>query len=86
MDTYLLFLSIPRGVVQLFNAVRKHQRNVDEKMKEAGSSERKRAKLISSVSKKDFINVLRGMNGAEVEQNAAGKSLKSNQVGIAAVW
>ncbi|XP_066467803.1 RRP15-like protein [Tiliqua scincoides] len=68
-----------RGVVQLFNAVRKHQRNVDEKMKEAGSSERKRAKLISSVSKRDFINVLRGMDGTEVEQNVARKSLKNKQ-------
>uniref|UniRef100_A0AAZ3Q2B4 RRP15-like protein n=1 Tax=Oncorhynchus tshawytscha TaxID=74940 RepID=A0AAZ3Q2B4_ONCTS len=52
-----------RGVVQLFNAVRKHQKTVDEKVKEAGGSERKKAKLLSSVSKKDFINVLRGTEG-----------------------
>lgn len=76
----LCFL-ICRGVVQLFNAVRKHQRNVEEKAKEAGSSDRKRAKLISSVSKRDFINVLRGMEGTEVKQNAIRKSLKSKQVG-----
>ncbi|XP_063153071.1 RRP15-like protein [Candoia aspera] len=68
-----------RGVVQLFNAVRKHQTNVNEKMKEAGSSERKRAKLISSVSKRDFISVLRGMDGKEMEQNTARKSLMSHQ-------
>ncbi|XP_015266486.1 PREDICTED: RRP15-like protein [Gekko japonicus] len=68
-----------RGVVQLFNAVRKHQRNVEEKAKEAGTSDRKRAKLISSVSKRDFINVLRGMEGTEVEQNTIRKSLKSKQ-------
>ncbi|KAJ7341068.1 hypothetical protein JRQ81_004766 [Phrynocephalus forsythii] len=70
-----------RGVVQLFNAVRKHQKNVDEKVKEAGSSERKRAKLISSISKRDFIDVLRGMEGTEKEQNVARKPLKSNQAG-----
>ncbi|XP_023992777.1 RRP15-like protein [Salvelinus sp. IW2-2015] len=52
-----------RGVVQLFNAVRMHQKTVDEKVKEAGGSERKKAKLLSSVSKKDFINVLRGTEG-----------------------
>ncbi|KAJ7985669.1 hypothetical protein DPEC_G00354460 [Dallia pectoralis] len=52
-----------RGVVQLFNAVRMHQKTVDEKVKEAGGSERKKAKLLSSVSKKDFINVLRGTDG-----------------------
>ncbi|KAK9412504.1 RRP15-like [Crotalus adamanteus] len=68
-----------RGVVQLFNAVRKHQTNVDEKIKKAGSSERKRAKLISSVSKRDFINVLRGMDGKEMEQNPARKSSNSSQ-------
>ncbi|XP_010864468.1 RRP15-like protein [Esox lucius] len=53
-----------RGVVQLFNAVRKHQKTVDEKVKEAGGSERKKAKLLSSVSKKDFINVLRDTDGS----------------------
>lgn len=76
-----LFFLIPRGVVQLFNAVRKHQRNVEEKAKEAGSSDRKRAKLISSVSKRDFINVLRGMEGTEVDQNVTRKPVKSKQVG-----
>lgn len=66
-----------RGVVQLFNAVQKHQKNVDEKVKEAGSSIRKRAKLISSVSKKDFINVLRGMDGSSQEKS--GKNQKGKQ-------
>lgn len=48
-----------RGVVQLFNAVRKHQKNTGEALKEVGGSERKKAKIISSISKKDFIDVLR---------------------------
>uniref|UniRef100_A0A8C0EY23 RRP15-like protein n=1 Tax=Bubo bubo TaxID=30461 RepID=A0A8C0EY23_BUBBB len=58
-----------RGVVQLFNAVRTHQKNVDEKVKKAGNSDRQRAKLLSSVSKKDFINVLRNMEGAKGSKN-----------------
>ncbi|XP_030640408.1 RRP15-like protein [Chanos chanos] len=49
-----------RGVVQLFNAVKKHQKNVGDMVKEAGGSERKKAKILSSISKKDFISVLRG--------------------------
>lgn len=57
-----LFL-IFRGVVQLFNAVRTHQKTVDNSVKESGSSERKKAKLLSSVSKKDFIDVLRRTEG-----------------------
>ncbi|CAN2387442.1 Ribosomal RNA processing 15 homolog (S. cerevisiae), partial [Pristimantis euphronides] len=50
-----------RGVVQLFNAVKTHQGNVNNKLKEAGRSERKKSKLMLSVSKSDFINVLRGI-------------------------
>ncbi|KAI3361600.1 hypothetical protein L3Q82_013741 [Scortum barcoo] len=53
-----------RGVVQLFNAVRKHQKTTDNKLREVGSSERKKAKFLSSVSKKDFIDVLRSTEGA----------------------
>ncbi|XP_050988452.1 RRP15-like protein isoform X2 [Labeo rohita] len=49
-----------RGVVQLFNAVKKHQKSVDDKIKEVGGSERKKSKILSSVTKKDFIDVLRG--------------------------
>lgn len=67
-------------MVQLFNAVQKHQKNVDEKVKEAGSSIRKRAKLISTVSKKDFISVLRGMDASTSEKSSTGKNLKAKQV------
>ncbi|XP_011759484.1 RRP15-like protein isoform X3 [Macaca nemestrina] len=69
-----------RGVVQLFNAVQKHQKNVDEKVKEAGSSMRKRAKLISTVSKKDFISVLRGMDGSTNETTSSKKKPKAKQL------
>ncbi|NXS07316.1 RRP15 protein, partial [Neodrepanis coruscans] len=68
-----------RGVVQLFNAVRTHQKNMDEKMKTVGSSERRRAKLLSSVSKKDFINVLRNVEGTKEGKSPAGKATKSKQ-------
>lgn len=70
-----------RGVVQLFNAVQKHQRNVGEKVKEAGGSIRKRAKLMSTVSKKDFISVLRGMDGTS-ENSPAGKNPKARQTEV----
>ncbi|XP_029307663.1 RRP15-like protein [Cottoperca gobio] len=62
-----------RGVVQLFNAVRKHQKTIDNKVKEVGGSERKKAKLLSSVSKKDFIDVLRRTEGGSA---ATGKTEK----------
>ncbi|KAL6108651.1 rrp15 [Pungitius sinensis] len=59
-----------RGVVQLFNAVRKHQKTIDIKVKEVGGSERKKAKLLSSVTKKDFIDVLRGTEGGSARNTA----------------
>ncbi|XP_029929361.1 RRP15-like protein [Myripristis murdjan] len=52
-----------RGVVQLFNAVRKHQKTINDKVKAVGGSERKKAKILSSVSKKEFIDVLRRTEG-----------------------
>lgn len=70
-----------RGVVQLFNAVQKHQRNIGEKVKEAGGSIRKQAKLMSTVSKKDFISVLRGMDGTN-ENSSAGKNSKARQTEV----
>ncbi|KAM5205307.1 RRP15-like protein isoform 3-T7 [Hipposideros larvatus] len=69
-----------RGVVQLFNAVQKHQKNVDDKVQEVGGSIRKRAKLISAVSKKDFISVLRGMDGGTNAKSSAGRNSKARQV------
>nr|XP_033794875.1 RRP15-like protein isoform X2 [Geotrypetes seraphini] len=69
-----------RGVVQLFNAVRKHQSNMDERVKEAGTSERKHAKLMSSVTKRDFISVLRGQEGKRTEQNTVEKLSKSKKL------
>ncbi|XP_064565209.1 RRP15-like protein [Zonotrichia leucophrys gambelii] len=62
-----------RGVVQLFNAVRMHQKKMEEEVKKAGGSERKRAKLMSSVSKRDFIDVLRNMEGAKGTKAAKSK-------------
>lgn len=56
--------------------MRKHQTSVDDKVKEVGGSERKRAKLLSSVSKKDFIDVLRG-SSQNVQRDSAGRTPKS---------
>ncbi|XP_051999401.1 RRP15-like protein [Xyrauchen texanus] len=57
-----------RGVVQLFNAVKKHQKSVDQMMKDVGGSERKKSKILSSVSKKDFIDVLRGADSPAIKK------------------
>lgn len=69
----IVLYDVCRGVVQLFNAVKKHQNTVDERIKEVGGSERKKSKILSSVTKKDFIDVLRG---ADVAHKAAFKKEK----------
>ncbi|KAG7235470.1 hypothetical protein INR49_002605 [Caranx melampygus] len=69
-----------RGVVQLFNAVKKHQKTMDNKVKEVGGSERKKAKILSSVSKKDFIDVLRRTEGG----GGGGRSTKPEREEAAA--
>ena len=51
------FHVIFRGVVQLFNAVRKHQTDVEEKLKEA-KTEHKKEKLFKNIDKKGFLKML----------------------------
>ncbi|XP_055995168.1 RRP15-like protein isoform X2 [Ostrea edulis] len=48
-----------RGVVQLFNAVRKQQKVLDEKMKEAGSSEHRKDRVEKSMTKGKFLDILK---------------------------
>lgn len=54
------FLFVLRGVVQLFNAVRQQQKTVDKTMKKAGKSELKREKVLETIDKKKFLDVLTG--------------------------
>ncbi|XP_059475213.1 RRP15-like protein [Neocloeon triangulifer] len=49
-----------RGVIQLLNAVRKQQKDVESQLEEAGSSERKRDKVLKSVDKNSFLDILMG--------------------------
>jgi hypothetical protein len=48
-----------RGVVQLFNAVREQQKSLRARLKEAGSS-RKREKVLKSLDKNGFLDLLEG--------------------------
>ena len=61
------FLSVCcRGVVQLFNAVKKQQKMIEDKLKEVGSSERKRDQVMKSVTKGAFLDMLKGSNTSNV--------------------
>lgn len=49
-----------RGVVQLFNAVRQQQKTIDSEIKMVGSSERKKDKVMESMTKDKFLSILKG--------------------------
>ncbi|KAL7306520.1 hypothetical protein TKK_0001217 [Trichogramma kaykai] len=53
------------GVVQLFNAVRKQQKEIEDKLEEAGPREGKRDKALKEISRKKFLDVLMGAKNNE---------------------
>ena len=63
-----------RGVVQLFNAVRDHQKDVKTKLKDAGGSFRKQEKVYKNLDRKSFIEMLSGKSGSEQQGSVRGES------------
>ncbi len=61
-----------RGVVQLFNAVREQQKSLRTRLKEAGSS-RKREKVLKSLDKDGFLDLLEGKTRQQQSGPAAKK-------------
>ncbi|XP_058789885.1 RRP15-like protein [Phymastichus coffea] len=55
------------GVVQLFNAVRQQQNEIENKLIEAGPLERKQEKALKSIDRKAFLDVLMGGTNKLVE-------------------
>lgn len=66
-----------RGTVQLFNAVRQQQRDVNQKLQEAGKAEYKREKVLKNLSKKEFLNVL--MNGPRAKSELVDNLVKKEE-------
>lgn len=52
-----------RGVVQLFNSVKIQQKTIQDKLRRAGPLERKREKVLESINKSDFLQLLEGGKG-----------------------
>ena len=55
--------------MQLFNAVREQQKKLQSQLEEAGSSERKREKVMKSLDKRSFLNTLMGTAHSEPVDN-----------------
>lgn len=63
-----------RGTVQLFNAVRQQQKDVNKKLQDAGKIEYKRDKVLKNLNKKEFLNVL--MNGPRAKSQLVDNLVK----------
>eukprot|EP00118_Oscarella_pearsei_P027345 m.311022 g.311022 ORF g.311022 m.311022 type:complete len:180 (+) comp58176_c0_seq1:27-566(+) len=48
-----------RGIAKLFNTVRKQQKEIENRIKETGTTEAKRVKVHSAVDKAEFLNALK---------------------------
>lgn len=51
--------------MQLFNAVREQQKIISKKIEEVGPSESKKEKVLKSIDKQGFLDVLRGYKEPE---------------------
>lgn len=68
-----------RGVVQLFNSVRMQQRDIDEKLKEAGPLERKRENVMKSIDKRAFLDVLMNKKSQQVDGEVKDETKQENK-------
>lgn len=66
-----------KGTVQLFNAVRQQQKDVSQKLADAGKLEYKREKVLKNLSKKEFLNVL--MNGPRAKSELVDNLVKKEE-------
>merc|ERR1712025_135847 len=68
-----------RGVVQLFNAVREQQKDMKSQLRQAGGSFRKQEKVLKTINKANFINMLSGKAIVEGEEPAEKRSRLENK-------
>ncbi|XP_044263911.1 RRP15-like protein [Tribolium madens] len=68
-----------RGVVQLFNAVRTQQKDISKKLDEAGPLEVRKEKVLKSIDKRAFLDVLMGEKSQVVSDKADNSIQKSEE-------
>lgn len=67
-----------KGVVQLFNAVRAQQRDLDHKLEEAGPLDSRRTAVLNNVDKKRFLDYL--MSGKRSQSEHIDNPVKSESI------
>ena len=68
------------GVVQLFNAVKQQQKEIEEKLNDAGPMESKREKALKNINRKAFLDVLMGgTNNLSVDKSSVEELKDENE-------
>lgn len=62
--------------MQLFNAVREHQKTLEKDLEDAGPLEHKKDKVIKSLDKRAFLDVLMGPAKSQPVSNLIPKEIK----------
>lgn len=76
-----------KGVVQLFNAVRMQQKDIDKKLEEAGPLDVKRDKVLKNIDKSAFLKVLMGDKlSSSTEQHQEAKGVENNTEKSKPTW
>ena len=65
------FFFVFRGVVKFFNVCNQEQKEIETKITIAGSSERKKEKILSSIDKGSFLDKLKESNDLEDDLDKA---------------
>lgn len=69
-----------KGVVQLFNAVRDHQKNIKTQLGQVGKSIRKREKVFKTLDREEFLNVLSGSKKAATVGRSKNFEVKKTEI------
>jgi len=67
-----------KGLVQLFNAVRAQQRDLVDKLDQAGPLDHRRDAVLNNINKREFLNVL--MGGARAKSENVDNPVKNEDV------
>ncbi|KOC64693.1 RRP15-like protein, partial [Habropoda laboriosa] len=68
-----------KGVVQLFNAVKQQQGEINKKLSEAGPLERKREQVLKNIDKSVFLDVLMGGSKSIPASNDTKTEIQDNE-------
>lgn len=75
-----------RGVVQLFNAVKQQQIDINKKLSQAGPLERKREQVFKSIDKNAFLDILMGGSKSIPVDNTVKSEEQTNNKKDDKIW